>query len=296
MEEKTKKKPGRPRKKPLRSQVKQKGIVENPISPGNHMEMIYTSPLVIKRLFALFKTMAVKTIEFRFEKKSMNIITSDHLKKSNLFVSIDCSKIGHYYCKEDTRCFLNPNTIENVIQILDKKYISIAFILKEFSYSSILNIVYRSEMNIDEYREIDLDQPHISNNISYDIKSYPIKFTLPSRYFKKLINDAGSFSKTLTISKVGVAPLTFTYDSDDKTVKSTKYVVHNPDNISLFANIADDDIFSSSVQIEYIKALSNTLISESVNIAADSNKNMIFSATMDNNIVSIMVSTSVLRC
>jgi hypothetical protein len=295
MEEKVKKKPGRPRKKPLKPSLKCNGISDTPLSTNNHMEMIYGSPIVFKRLFCLFKVMAVKNICIRFDEKSISIITTDHLKKSNVNAVIDCSKINHYYCKEATQCFLNPNTIENVIQILDKKYISIAFILKEISYTSLLNIVYRNDMKIDEYREIELVQPAVMTPVSFDTLSYPIRFTLPCKYFKKLVTDIGLFSNTLTITKVGVTPLTFTYTSKDKTVKS-KHVVHCPENISLVANVADDDIFSASVQIDYIKPLSGALLSESVSIFADSNKNMIFNAVIDDGSVTLMISTCILRC
>lgn len=276
-----KKKPGRPRKKPLKKPLKRSGISNKPINEENYMEMIYDMPSVFKKIFTLFKCMAVKDISMHFNKDNVEITTMDHLKKSNIKVIIDCKKINHYYCEEPIKSSMNPKNMEKIIQVLDKNYISIAFVLKKSNNRSVLNIIYKNDVQIDEYREIDLIQSQNNGfNNSFDDSNYPVKFVLPSKYFKKLITDTSSFSESLTINKIGAAPLTFAYTSKDKTVK-TKHIVQNAESIKLYSTVADDDIFSSSVQIDYIKPLSGSLISDFISISADSHKNIIFKLGVD---------------
>lgn len=290
-----KKKPGRPRKKPLKKPMKRNGITDTPLNTDNYMEMIYDMPSVFKRIFTLFKSMAVKEICMVFKEKSIDVVTTDHLKKSHIKLIINCEKINHYYCKEQIKSYLNPKNMEKIIQVLDKNYMSIAFVLKTITNRSILNIIFKNDIKIDEYREIDLIQSSNSSfDISFDDINYPIKFILPGKYFKKFINDISSFSDTLTINKIGPTPLTFSYTSKDKTVKS-KHIVQSPNAIKLVSTIADDDIFSSSVQIDYIKPLSSSLLSDHVAISADTHKNMIFKIDVDNKTIQILINTNTIK-
>ena len=290
-----KKKPGRPRKKPLKKPLKRNGISEHPLNADNCMEMIYDMPSVFKRIFTLFKSMAVKEICMEFKENTIDILTTDHLKKSHIKVVIKCDKINHYYCKEPIKSYLNPKNMEKIIQVLDKNYMTIAFVLKTITNRSILNIIFKNDIEIDEYREIDLIQAsNTAYNMSFESDNYPIKFVLPGKYFKKFINDISSFSDTLTINKIGSSSLTFSYTSKDKTVKS-KHIVQSPDSIQLVSLICNDDIFSSSIQIDYIKPLSSSLLSDYVSIAADTHKNMIFKVDVDNKTIEILVNTNTIK-
>lgn len=290
-----KKRPGRPRKKPVKKPMKRNGIAGAPLNDDNCVEMIYDAPAVFKRIFALLKSMAVKEICMCFGGESIDILTTDHLKKSNIKVVVRCDKINHYFCREPVRIHLNPKNMEKIIQVLDKNYMSIAFVLKTLTCRSVMSIIFKNDIKIDEYREIDLIQS--SNTVyaaAFDDDTYPIKFRLPSKYFKKFVNDIGMFSDTLTITKIGATPLTFSYVSKDKTVKA-RHIVQSSEAIGLVALVADDDIFSSSVQIDYIKPLSGALISDAVLISADSHRNMIFKIAVDQETIQILVSTSTVK-
>jgi hypothetical protein len=245
----------------------------------------------------------VKDICMKFNKENVEIFTMDHLKKSHIKVVIDCKKINHYYCEEPIRSNMNPKNMEKIIQVLDKNYISIAFVLKKSNNRSVLNIIFKNDVKIDEYREIDLIQAQNNGfNDSFDDSNYPVKFVLPSKYFKKLITDTSSFSESLTINKIGASPLTFTYTSKDKTVK-TKHIVQNPESIKLYSSVADDDIFSSSVQIDYIKPLSGSLVSDFISISADNHKNIIFKLGVDKQtadkkeqyVINILINTAIVK-
>jgi hypothetical protein len=295
MEEEKKKRPGRPRKKPLKKVLGRNGISQSPLNPDHCVEVVYDIPLNFKRIFTLFKSMATKNICISFRVASFEITATDHLKKSFIKVIINCLKLNHYYCSEDIKCHLNSKNIEKIIQVIDKNYNSIAFVVKRSTSRSSLSIIYKNEIKIDEIREIDLIQSDASDiPVSFDDTDYPVKFVLPSKYFKKIITDIGSFSDILTISKVGLSQLTLSYTSKDKTIKS-RHIVQSPGLINLLSNVPESDIFSSSVQIEYIKPLSNSLVSDNILVSASSTKNMIFKLSIDNDTIQLMVNTVTIR-
>lgn len=286
-----KKKPGRPRKTPIKKPLKRNGIAKEPLNKENYMEMIYDMPSVMKRIFTLFKSLAIKELCIEFGESDICIFTTDHLKKSNVKVCFKCAKINHYYCEAPIKINLNPDNVEKIIQVLNKDYTSIVFTLKKSTNRSILNIIFKNHIKIDEYREIDIIQTNDNNRQAvFDTLGYPVQFVFPSKYFKKLVGDVSTFADTLTINKVGEGPLTFSYISKDKTVKA-KYVVQSPEPIKLKSLVAKGEIFSSSVRIDYIKPLSSSLLSESIHVAADSHKNMIFRSSVDNNTIDIFVNT-----
>lgn len=290
-----KKKPGRPRKKPLKPPSKKNGVGTSPTSDGNMMEMVYDNPLVLKKIFSFFKSMAVNEISITFDSRQIVFDTTDHLRKSYIRIVIDCEKITHYYCEEKTQIHLNPKSIEKIIQVLDKHYLSVVFILKKITSRSSLTIIYKNELNIDEYREVSLIQaPDVTHYESFDDSDYPIKFTLPGKYFKKIVSDVSLFTNTFTINKIGHSPLAFMYASDDKTIKS-KHIVQSPESIDLVSTVAEDGIFSSSVQIDYIKPLSSSILSEKISISAHTHSNIIFKADIDADVVRALVSTDTVK-
>ena len=283
MDSKTRRRPGRPRKTPVKKQLKRSGISNAPINVENCMEMVYDTPVMFKRIFTLFKAMAVQHICIEFREKTVNILTPDHLKKSYAKINVNCENLNHYYCMEPINSYINPKNLEKIIKVIDNDYTSMTFLLKTISNRSSLHIIFKNSMHIDEYREIELIKP--SDNIydvSFDDLKYPVKFTLPSKYFKKIITDISTFSDSFTITKVGLSPLAITYISKDKTV-CARHIVQDSKAISLLANITEDDIFSSSVNIDYIKPLSNSLLSDFISISADNRNNMIFKLAVDRN-------------
>jgi hypothetical protein len=290
-----KKKPGRPRKKPLKPTLKRTGISDTPINNNNCVEMVYDMPFIFKKVFGLLRSMAVKNVCMEFNKECVNIITTDHLEKSHIKIAIHGDKVNHYYCAEPIKSYLNPKNLDKIIQVLDKNYLSVAIILKTVTNRSILSIIYKNELEIDEYREIELIRPNNSiTDISFSFDDYPIKFVLPGKFFKKLIGDIGSFSDIFTINKVGTGPLTFLYTSKDNKIKS-RHIVKSPESIKLVALVGKDDIFSSSIHIEYLKPLSSSLLSDHMLIAADTYRNMIFHVAVDNGAIEVYVNTTTVR-
>jgi hypothetical protein len=290
-----KKKPGRPRIKPLKTPLKRKGISATPLNAENMTEMIYDMPSVFKSISAIFRSMAAKELCMVFNEKEIHMLATDHVGASHVKVIIKCDKINHYYCKEPTKIYLSRKSMDKIIAMLDKNYLSVAFILKTLTSRSKLTIIYKNDSPIEECRTIELAAA--SNNafdVSFDDTGYPIKFDLKGKYFKKLIGNVHSCSNKMTINKIGESAMTFTHGSRDGIIDG-KYIVKDPNAINLVSTVARDDIFASTVELEYIKPLSSAVVSESVSVSADTHKNMIFKCYIDDKTVQIVFNTTTVK-
>ena len=288
-----KKRPGRPRKKPLKKPMERKGISSTPISKDNIVELIYDTPYIFKKIFTLFKSMAVQTLCFDFSANKLIISTIDHLKKSKIEVTIFSEKTNHYFCRNPIKVYLNPSNMERILQVLDKNYISIAFVIRSVYSRSSMTVIYKNEIKIDEIREINLVVPQTMYCHEFrDIKSYPVRFELPAKFFKKFINDVSSFSNIMSINKINNTPLTFTYSSKDKSVKS-RHIVTDSNLINLYADIKSNDIFSSSIQIDYIKPLSSSLLGDTILICCDKKLPTLFRIEIDKGTIILNITTEI---
>jgi hypothetical protein len=151
---------------------------------------------------------------------------------------------------------------------------------------------------------LSIDESHIINliendtdlnqlyNRTVDYNLYPLKFELPGKYFKKLINDISIFSDLFTIEKVNNNPLRFIYKNINNTIKGYN-ICKDHSKLKLESTLTSDDIFSVSIRIDYIKALSNSLLSDTIKIYADKENDIIFNLLIDNGVFEILIYTTI---
>jgi len=287
------KKPGRPRKKPIRPPIPKNGIATTPKKSTNAMELIYDDPEAIKKIFALFKAMVVDVIKLSFEHSRVVMSTTDHYGKSTVHVIINSAQVNHYYCSMPFTIMINSKNMEKIIRILDKSYITVTLVSKIKEKNTTLHIIYKNDMKIDEYRDLDLiDTGSVSPDMDIDDSHHQIKFTLPSRFFKKMIGDISSFTDILTFEKCGKdGPMSYNYINIDKTLKS-RHIVKDPAIIKLECTMEPGDIFGTTIVLDYIKALSGSLLSDSITISADTNRPMIFQSVINTGDIVVKVMTA----
>jgi hypothetical protein len=287
------KKPGRPRKRPTREKIPRNGIAQSPNKDTNAMELIYDSPESFKKIFAMFKSMDVDVLKIMFDTKQVVLSTTDHYGKSIIHVIIDATRINHYYCLAPFSIMLNAKNMESIIKVLDGSYVTVTFVSKINEQNKKIHIVYKNDMKIDEYRDLDLiDVGNIPPNVTIDDSKYQIKFVLPSRFFKKMICDISSFTDVLTFEKAGRAgPLSYTYINVDQTLRN-KHVVKDPNHIKMECNMEESDIFGTTIILDYVKALSGSLISENIKISADTNHEMIFQSVINDGDITVKIMTT----
>jgi hypothetical protein len=161
-------------------------------------------------------------------------------------------------------------------------------------------IVYNNiELEIDEYHIINLlESDNISNinieALKINYEDYPVKFQLPAKYFKKIINDIRKFSDIFTIDQMGQNELQFSYYTTTKIIRA-KHICRNTSNIKLISTIKENDIFSVSTYIESIRTLSNSLISDDIHIYADKQNELVFKLIIDNGTFELTIYTKIIQ-
>lgn len=295
-------KPGRPKLNKDVKIIKKEGIVTTPILDNGIMDLAYNNPMVFKKIFSLFDTMKIKDIRIEFRSDKICIKTYDHLEKNTIIVTINSSQMVRYYRKYDFDINLDPGNIQNVLKKLDKNYTSVTFLSYEESYTNEIILVFaRDDIKMHEKHVIKLiDSNCIDSKISsltFDMNyiNYPLNFTLNSKIFKKIINDIQIFSDFFTIEKSNDMRLTMKYNTPDNTTKS-KNIFGNDEIIKLKSELEQNQIFSVTTKIEYVKSLSSALISDNITIYLDFNKNIIFSVDVDDKAFNVLIYTSIIRC
>lgn len=288
---------GRPRLLQKVDPLPKLGIVNDPQSNDNIIELSYDNVSIFKKIFSLLKLMNVKEINIQFHTNYAKIYGIDHLEKNLINIKIDSSKLNHYYCEQPLNITLEPKNLDKITQKIDKNYNLFSIVLKKNSYRNHLIIILNNKtLSIDESHIInliendsDLNQLY-NKNVDYNL--YPLKFELPGKYFKKLINDISVFSELFTIEKVNDSPLRFIYKNINNTIKGYN-ICKDHEKLKLESTLQPDDIFSVSIRIDYIKALSNSLLSDYIKIYADKENDIIFNLLIDNGVFEILIYTAI---
>jgi hypothetical protein len=294
---KVKKKPGRPRKTPLKQPRPRNGIVLNPKDDNNYIEFLYDKPLLFKKIWQYFKLMAVDKIQIIFRKTEIIFWSEDHHKKSKMRFKIDVNNVNHYYCSSDLDIGVFCKNPELIMSTIDKTYNSIIFLSKKQNIQKDIRIILNNDIEIDESHKVELigDYKKIENEERFTCDNeYQIKFNLPGKYFKKMISDIRTFSDEITIRKDSeLDPLIFEYSKGDKKIISY-HIVQNTKNIKLVSKLQSNESFRVSFKIDYVKPISSAMLSENITIFAHENKPLLFYINMDKNAIELKILTEII--
>ena len=291
-----KKRPGRPRKTPVREPRPRFGIVTKPKDESNYIEFLYDKPIIFKKLWQYFKLMAVDKIQIIFRPSEIIMWSEDHHKKNKMRIKINTDKVNHYFCPEELDIGMSCKNPELIMSTIDKSYTSILFLSKTSYTQKDIRIILKNDIEIDESHRIELigEYEKISNENMFLDTDYTIKFEFPGRYFKKMISDIRAFSDQITIRQDGPKePLIFEYMKSDKKIKSF-HIVRNNKLISFTSNLKEDETFRVSFKIDYVKPISAALLSENIIIYAHENKPLMFSILMDKNAIELKILTEII--
>lgn len=288
---------GRPRLIQRVDPLPRLGILNSPSNDENLVELSYDNVSIFKKIFSLLKTMNVKEINMQFTSNYTKIFGIDHLEKNLINIKIDSNKLNHYFCENNINITLDPKNLDKITQKIDKHYSLFSIILKKKTYRNNLIIILNNKiLSIDESHIINLIENNVDPNSFYDrsldYNTYPLKFELTGKYFKKLINDVSTFSEIFTVEKIDKHPLQFIYKNINNTIKGYN-ICNSPDKIKLQTSLLENEIFSVSVRIDYIKSLSNALLSEKIKIFAHSEEDLVFNLLIDNGVFEVVIYTSI---
>lgn len=291
-----KKKPGRPRKTPVRTPKPRVGIVSTPTNENNHIEFLYDKPLVFKKMWGHYKNMAVERLQMIFRPNELIIFGEDHHQKSKMRACIKTSGVNHYYCASPLDIGIMCSDLEKITSTIDKSCSSIMFLSKKGHTQKTIKIVISNDIEIEKNHIVELigEYPKIAHETMFLDMNYPIKFELPGRYFKKMISDIKGFSEQITIRQDSCShPLIFEYMTKDKKIKSED-VVKNSKIINFQSSIQADDMFRTSFKIDYVKPISSALLADSIVICAHESKPLMFVVLVDSNTVDIRILTEII--
>ncbi len=296
----TKKRPvGRPPKanKNEKKNTMRKGIVPSPQVNDHVIEFVYDTPLNLKRIFNLFKLMDAQDIKIEFKLSSVKITSAGRIGHNFIDLNIDATKLTQYYCKHNIIINLDSKNLEKIIQKIDKSYDSIYFIAKEDSYKKYINIILNDEaQGVREFHKISLIEEssilseNIIDRLSYD--SYPLQFTLPSKYFKKVVSDISRFSKDFTIERRPGVLLSFPYDSSSKTV-DCENIFTNKELFKIETTLSPDEFMSVTVRIEYIQSIASALLSDSLQIYVHPEDMLCLRTDIDNGLFTMVLAIKI---
>lgn len=297
-----KKGPGRPRKIPRNEPIPRRGIGEP--SDKNHMvEMLYDMPITIKRIISFFKALSVARVQIIFRKTEIIMYAIDHQKKNRIYVRINGKNLNHYYCKNEFNIGLVESDLENVLNKIDKDCTSIIIISEVENYQKNIKIILENNMQIDETNTINLIGTYDllkRDEVKDDEKEfldddYPIKFELPGKYFRKIISDVKTMSKTLSfIQNKKNEPLQFQHHSDGRKIETT-YVSKDLKKIKFVSKLNDTQSFRATVNVEYLKPVSSGLIVDDVTIMVDEKKSFMTKSYIDNGTIEIRTLTEIVN-
>jgi hypothetical protein len=229
--------------------------------------------------------MSSESVRLRFDPEGIKMYAIDHLKKSKIYVKIFGDRMNRYYCEDVIEIGCSPSRINEKLATLTKDHGKIIIATnKQYQRSKITIILANDDMEEDGVDNIEIDTVDdydwsIEESLQKE-KNYPIHFDLPSKYFKRKISDFSRGCDILRIEKTGTEYLRFSYNHRDKRGRHDSHL-KNPGRINLVSMIEEDDIFSTSVYLEYIKHFSSALIADEIHIAADKEEDLIFTAYLD---------------
>lgn len=292
----TKKGPGRPRKTPKKEPLVRKGISKTPTNSDDHVEFLYDQPVLLKKIFQFFKSLAAAQIQIMFRPKDIIFYAEDHHKKSKIRIRIDATKLNYYYCKSALEIGVASKDLELILNKVDKEYSSVAILSSVGSTQRSITLVLENDIQIDEIHTIDLIGQYnkMENEEDFIDENYTIKFQLPSKYFKKTIGDIKTMSSQLSITQEDMeSPLVFEYLTSNKKIQS-KHTVKDSNKIKLASELSSGESFRVDIKIDYIKPISAAQIADDVIIMTDENKAFMTKAYIDNEAIEIKTLTEII--
>jgi hypothetical protein len=288
--------PGRPCKAPKKDPIPRKGIVKAPLNSDDHIEFIYDQPLLLRKIFQLFKQLAVAQVQIIFRPSEILFYSQDHHKKTDCRIKIDTKKINLYYCRSELEVGVSAKDIECILNTVDKEYSSIIITSNINSTQKNITINLENSLQADEIHTIELvgSYKHMENEHEFLDHDYAIELKFPWHFFKKTTGDIKSMTSQISITQIDkTKPLLFEFLKANKKV-STKHVYKNSSKIELKSKVKEDAGFRVDVKIDYLKPIASAQIADNIAILVDENKKIMTCAYLDNHTIEIRTLTEII--
>ena len=279
-----KKTPGRPKKDNFECKSAILGVRDAPNSDNNMIEFIFDDPKLFKKCNIILKNYYVDEIYIKFNSDNILLLAQDHTKKVNIKIKINCNNITEYYCRTPIDICIKRDHLDKIFSTIEKLHNRIIMYSECDSYQSILYInLLNEELGIHDSYSVDLLMKSCIEEFNNDIPEddlYKIQFKISSKIFKKFINDSSNYCKILKIDKYYSLPLCFKMVYNNKVQFIRKFL--DSDYFQLKSTLEENEYFNISVELDYIKPFSNTILSDYFIVYLDANHGIMLESVYNN--------------
>ncbi len=295
-EKKIKRRPGRPRIVPLKKSQPRTGVTNTPSNAGNVVEISYSEPSNLETLWKFYKHMTVETHQLIFRKETLTMYGKDHDGQSHVYVKINGNKLNRFYCKEPLEIGLARNTMAQYIKTIDRGTEKVSIISRGASCKKNIRMIFRTPIGAPEDHKIDVigEYDRLGNEKKEEEficeDDYMISFKLPWKYFKKKYKDLKYAESTQMIFTQDDcdSPLAMKY-TDKSRKGSSKILFNDYEKINFVSKLEKDETFRVSIVLEDLKAISTSLMADTIQIYLDERKDMLLVADMDDGTIEVRV-------
>ena len=284
--------PGRPPSKPLTPALLKRGVVDSPENPNNRLEFAYHDPSILKQLFAYFKNIKAREVHLRCTPRGLTFFARDHSKTSRNVAVIAGEHVNWHYCEGEFVLGINRENVEKMFAGIDRTFYKVTILQAHDDPTNITFIFKDGSCDKDCIYKI-MVTPFSRDDDLYEAEAAltpehppPIEFTLTARQFKKTINDAAGYSETLTIEKLGAAPLQLTYAKASMTYNE---VYRSAELIRLKSLVGPLETFRTTVKVANVRSLASSMVTDDVRILCRENSDILFRSAIDDK--ALVVST-----
>jgi hypothetical protein len=279
--------PGRPPSKPPAPPLESRGVVDTPSDADHRLELVYGDPMVFKALFSYFKNIKAREVHLRCAPQGLTFFARDHAKISRVVAHVAGEHVNHYYCEDTFWLGLNRELVEKLFAAIDKTFYKM-MIAHCVDDPDTLSIIYRDTEVDKECRYKATLSAYAPDDELYEAErhlgaqalatAFPVEFTLTAKQFKKTVSDVAAYSETLTIEKLGAAPLQFTYAKAGMAYSET---YRDPDKISLRSAVPADAAFRCTVRVANVKSLAASMVTDDVRVHCREEGDLLFRSAID---------------
>ena len=289
-----KRKPGRPRKKPLPVKSTRKGIVSEPTDAGNCIELLYDSPDDIKKINTYANNLKSDTIIFSFRANGIYLYLNNVLFTNQCRIFIDGKKSVSYYCESDHDVYIRRQNIDLVFQSLNKQTVSISFVVKTDAKNEKMYIVLKDTYGYLRTVKIDLmleniDEKKVDDSL-FDEKTAPdISLNLKGKFLQNLISGSKNFRNEILFRMIySTGDFEIIYKSHQDQVESIitpEKTSNMMKELNLVTNIGEYEIFTISIFRDNLKPISSANIADVLRLQLWKDKNLWFKACINDSAI-----------
>lgn len=292
------KRPGRPKKVILKHQVPKQGIIHEPSNAreagGTNeiyiFEVVYENPLMFKKIFSACKSIDADFVRLRFGAEELSIYAQNDKNTTRVFTRVLGSRLNAYYSGHPgIEIGLKLDAVVGVLGTINNENSKFQINTRQRLQNEKVKIIGSNDQEKQraEYEIAVQSLPEYDWNVEEEIaqeREYPITFEISFKGFKKLVSDAKSCgAEYVHLEKESDGDLRFSYALADNNGRGDIYLYDNK-HIKLRSNMQEGDIFASTVYLDNIKGLSSSLISDTIEISADPDRNLILTSYLDHDI------------